>query len=342
MRPLLHPTLINGRFGDPAIFVETLFEDRAFLLDLGDIAALPPRKVQRIERIFVSHAHIDHFFGFDRLLRVLVGREKTIHLYGPDGFVECVRHKLLAYRWNLVDRYLSDLALVVTEIDAGLTCRTARFCLKTAFRLEEVGCEQLTDDVIHSEPALRVSTALLEHRTPCLAYAIEEAVHVNVWKNRLADLGLPVGPWLRDLKRAVLEQRPDQHPILVRFPDGGATEKPLGALRHAVTVTPGQKIGYVTDAADTPANREAIARLVRGADLLFIEAVFAAADAALASERAHLTTTAAGLIARAAGVRRLEPFHFSPRYQGQEERMMAEVTAAFAGKAVEKAGDGRL
>jgi ribonuclease Z len=87
----------------------------------------------------------------------------------------------------------------------------------------------------------------------------------------------------------------------------------------------------VTDAADTPSNRAAIVGLIRNADLLFIEAVFAQADAALAAERAHLTTIAAGSIAREAGVRRVEPFHFSPRYEGQDERMLGEVMAAFAG-----------
>jgi ribonuclease Z len=105
---------------------------------------------------------------------------------------------------------------------------------------------------------------------------------------------------------------------------------PLGELRSVLTITQGQKIGYVTDAADTPSNRQAIIDLVRGADLLYIEAAFAAADTALAVERAHLTTKAAGEIARAAGARRVEPFHFSPRYEGEEERMIAEVMAAFS------------
>src|SRR5215471_18172909 len=70
MRPLLHPTLINGRSGDPALYVETLFEQRALLFDLGDITALPPRKILRLEHVFVSHAHIDHFVGFDLVLVV--------------------------------------------------------------------------------------------------------------------------------------------------------------------------------------------------------------------------------------------------------------------------------
>jgi ribonuclease Z len=75
----------------------------------------------------------------------------------------------------------------------------------------------------------------------------------------------------------------------------------------------------------------AIIALARDADLLFIESSFADADVDQASRRAHLTTTAAGEIARAAGVRRVEAFHFSPRYEGEEERLLAEVHTAFAG-----------
>jgi len=339
MRPLLHPSLVNGRSGDPALYVETLFERRAILFDLGDISSLSPRDLQRLEHVFVSHAHIDHFVGFDRLLRVLVGREKTVHLYGPNGFVERVRHKLCAYHWNLVDRYLCDLAFVVTEIGTAGETHTVRFRLKRAFADEVIDDGRIIEGVIHSEPTFRVATAILEHRIPSLGFAIEETAHVNVWKNRLAELGLPVGPWLRELKRAVIDDKPDDYSVRVgsRPHASGQRSMPLGELRGAVTVTPGQKIAYVTDVADTAANRAAIIRLARNADLLFIEAAFAQADAALAAERAHLTTAAAGSIARAAGVRRVEPFHFSPRYAGQEQQMLDEVMAAFNGCSVRAA-----
>ena len=333
MRPLLHPNLVNGRSGDPALYIETLFEKRAIMFDLGDISPLSPRKIQRLEHVFVSHTHIDHFIGFDRLLRVLVGREKTISLYGPNGFIEQVQHKLLAYRWNLIDRFMFDLVFIVTEIDAAFATRTARLRLKNAFAIEAADDGRLIDGVLYSEPTFRVTTAVLEHRTPCLGFAIEEGAHVNVWKNRLSELGLPVGPWLRELKRAVIENREDDYPIHVGLRSKTSNEPTmlLGELRSTVTVTPGQKIGYVTDVADTLANRQAIIRLAHNADLLFIEAAFAKADAVLAAERAHLTTTAAGSIAREAAVRRVEPFHFSPRYSGQEGRLLNEVLLAFGG-----------
>ena len=333
MRPLLHPSLVNGRFGDPAVYVEHLFERHATLLDLGDITGLPARQINRIDRVFVSHTHIDHFIGFDHLLRVLVGRDKTVSLHGPAGLVAGVDRKLHAYTWNLAQRYENDLVFVVTEVDGSLTARTVRFRLRNRFAAEEIGSRPLADGELCADPALRVTTAVLDHHMPCLAFALEEPVHLNVWKTRLAALGLPIGPWLAELKRAVNEGRPDDHRLQIRERSSGPVlgDRTLGELREVLTVTPGQKIGYVTDVADTPANRAAIIDLVRGADILFIESAFAGADAALAAERAHLTTRAAGEIARAAGVRRVEPFHFSARYEGEEARMLAEVEAAFRG-----------
>jgi len=177
---------------------------------------------------------------------------------------------------------------------------------------------------------------VLDHGTPCLGFALQEKAHVNVWRNRLAEQGLAVGPWLARLKAAILEGLPDDTPIPVAWREadqGGEPSLPLGALKDAVaTVTPGQKLGYVTDIAPSPANMAAAVELVRGADLLFIEAAFAAEDAAIAADRAHLTTRLAGTLARQAQAARVEPFHFSSRYAGEEARMLAEVTAAFRGE----------
>jgi ribonuclease Z len=262
---------------------------------------------------------------------LLVGHEKTVHLYGPSGFVERVYHKLQAYRWNLVETYPCDLVFVVSELEAPNSISTARFRLRKAFAGEPPVSRKILADVLCDEPTHRVSAAILEHGTPCLAFALQEAAHVNVWTNRLLERGLPIGPWLRSLKKAVVERRADDHLICI---DEAATSDrlvPLASLRDLLTVTTGQKIAYVTDVADTPANRAAIVALVQNADILFIEAAFAGGDAALARERGHLTTTAAGEIAREAHVRRVEPFHFSPRYAGEQERMLAEVMAAFRG-----------
>jgi ribonuclease Z len=325
MRPNLHPRLVNGRFGDPALFVEMLHRKGALLFDMGDLSALSARDLLRVSHVFVTHTHIDHFIGFDALLRVSVGREKQVEMVGPAGFLDRLQHKLLGYEWDLVDRYETDLIFEAKEVHRGGLCRLARFRFKNGFRAEGQAESRTEAGLVASGPGFEVRAQPLDHHGPCLGFSIAETAHVNVWKNRLDERALGTGVWLQALKQAVIDGAGDELPI--DLPSGGTA--PLGSLRDLVSVTRGQKIAYVSDVADTPLNREAIAELARDADTLFLEARFAAADAEQANERAHLTTRACGEIARAASVRRLEPFHFSPRYDGEEARMLAEAEAAF-------------
>jgi ribonuclease Z len=76
---------------------------------------------------------------------------------------------------------------------------------------------------------------------PCLAFAFEEKLRVNVWREGLRRLGLPVGPWLRDAKRAVRQGAPDHTQLCVH--DGLAIS--LGDLKqHALRTRRGvQRVG---------------------------------------------------------------------------------------------------
>ena len=137
MPQFVQPRLVNGVFGDPGLYAEFMFERRALLFDLGDLGAMPARKLLKISDIFVSHAHADHFSGFDRLLRLHLGREKTLSLFGPPDFIDRVGHKLAGYSWNLVRSYGSVLTFEVAELHPGGAVRRARFSSATAFRRED-------------------------------------------------------------------------------------------------------------------------------------------------------------------------------------------------------------
>ena len=333
MRPIFQPRLVNGPFGDPALFVDILFERHALLFDLGDITALPPRKLLRTSHVFVSHTHMDHFVGFDRLLRVCLGRERPLALYGPERFIDQVQHKLAAFTWNLVENYALDLEFAVHEVTGDGWLRRATFNSRERFARRDGEPRRLDGGRLLAGPGFEVRCALLDHDTACLGFALQEAMHVNVWRNRLAELGVEPGPWLREAKRAVLGGAPDQTVLQARA-TGGAAQRPvtLGTLRrHALQVVPGQKLAYVTDVAYHAANARRIVELAEGADLLFIECTFLNADAADAARKSHLTARQAGALARAAGVAVLVPFHFSPRYGGRDAELRAEAAAAFGG-----------
>lgn len=329
MTPQFLPCLVNGPFDDPAVYVDFLYERRALLFDLGDIRALSPRKILRLSHIFISHTHIDHFVGFDQVLRLCLGREKRLHLYGPPGFTTRVEHRLASFTWNLVDSYPTDFTVVAAELHPDGSSISAEFHCRRGFRRESERTEQLSGNIILDEETFRIRTAFLDHRTVSLAFALEEKSHVNIMKNRLLEMGLPTGPWLAELKRAVV--RGDEDDSLFRVWWRGATgveerRFPLGELKRKIlNIVPGQKIAYVTDAASTPKNSAKIIALARNADYLFIEATFLHEDHELALERYHLTALQAGLLARQAGVARVTPFHFSPRYRSMEEKLRQEL-----------------
>jgi ribonuclease Z len=180
-----------------------------------------------------------------------------------------------------------------------------------------------------------VRRASLDHYIPCIAYAFQERIHVNVWKNRLAELGLGTGPWLNRLKQAAQNGAADDHLIHASWKTATGREErdvPLGLLRRdCLQFEPGQKIAYVTDAIYSEENQRRIIELARDADTLFIEATFAGEDAALAMDRGHLTASQAGSLAHRAGVRRAEALHISSRYINQEAEILAQFNDAFAG-----------
>ncbi|MGZ3338762.1 MAG: ribonuclease Z [Reyranella sp.] len=335
MRRLFEPRLVNDPFGDPGLYVDFRDERRALLFDLGDIGVLPPRKLLRVSHVFVSHTHMDHFAGFDQLLRVVLGRKNGIALIGGPGFVAQVEHKLRAYTWNVVHRYTVELILDVREIGADGRGQRARFSSRTGFAREPCAPFECAADVLHDETLFRVRGRFVDHEMPCLAFLIEEKARPRVAKDRLAALGVCTGPWLRELKLAILSAAPADTPIHIRWRDRrGEHEltRSVGELTDIILdVAPGQRIGYVTDLRFTEANLLTLAPLLADVDQLFIESVFLDADRAHAQRKNHLTARQAGRIAHEVGARAVVPFHFSPRYGQRAAEIAAEVRAAWSG-----------
>ncbi len=323
--------LVNDLFGDPALYVSLAWERRALLFDLGDVHGLSAGRLLKISDIFVSHAHIDHFVGFDHLLRVLLGRSKALRLYGPPGFIAQVAGKLRGYTWNLVEAY--SLVLEAAEVHPG-ELRRARFACAEGFAQQEHPSLPLRGDVILEEPLFRVRARQLDHQIPCLGFSLEEPMRINIDRARLDALGLPVGPWLMDVKRRIRAGAPGDTPIRIAWTSGGERKErilPLGDLRQEIVrAGRGQKLAYVTDAIDSPSNRAAILDLARDADLFYCEAGYPERDRRRAQARHHLTAEQAGRLAAAAGARHLSVFHFSPKYRECPGELLAEALAAFS------------
>lgn len=330
MRPSFHPRLINDPFDDPGLYLPFLFQNRAMIFDLGDITCLSARNLLKISHAFVTHTHMDHFIGFDRLLRTALGRKKTLALFGPAGFIKNVEGKLAGYAWNLVGNYSYPFNLEITEVNSQSTvCRQYR--CRDKFIPANAPIEQPFGGILYEEPGFTVRAAILDHGLPCLGFAIKEHFHVNILKDGLKKLGLEPGPWLADFKRALYSRSDPETKFELKFGAGEmARTYRLGELSANIAlITPGQKIAYITDVAYNQSNAEKIVALAETADHLFIETAFLDMDKEIAIEKNHLTARQAGHLAAMACVKQFSVFHFSPRYTGQGQALREEARLAY-------------
>ena len=336
MTPSFSSYLVNDCFGDPGVYVEVRWSKRALLFDLGQNDSLGPTRLLRANDIFISHTHMDHFIGFDAVVRVALGRGKKLRLYGPPGLIDNVNGKLRGYTWNLVDGY--PLTIEVQEFHRE-EVRQAVFHATLGFLPSEPTVRPLPVDPITGlftvleDPMFTVQAVALNHRIPSFAYSLEEQFHINVNKQRLHDAGLPVGGWLKDVKRYVWEEKPDDFRFTATLFDEHRREERefvLGDIKKQfLTLTRGQKLAYVVDARYDDENEAKIIALAKGADLFYCESPYLDVDAEKARDRYHLTARQAGIMARKAEVRDLIVFHFSPRYTGQGEAIEREALEAF-------------
>jgi len=323
--------LVNDPFGDPALLVGLRWERRALLFDLGDLGAASPTDLLKVQQVFVSHAHIDHFIGFDHLLRTILGRGRTVQFFGPPGMADNVAGKLAGYAWNLVEEYA--LAFEVHEVHADRVTVTALEAPRRWAR--RAAGERPATGPLLADPRFTVEAAALDHRIPSLAFALAERFHVHVLRGEVEAMGLAVGPWLNGMKRLIWDGAPEDTPVRARAAGAGGAERviPLGELRRRlVSIAPGQKLAYVADALYSAANIERIVGLAKGADLFYCEAAFLDRDVTRSRDRYHLTARQAGALARAAGAKRLIVFHHSPKYRETPDELYAEALAAFEGR----------
>lgn len=320
MKPTFIHKLINGPFEDPCLFVRLIREKRAFLFDIGSIDRLRSGDLQKITDVFVTHTHIDHFIGFDTLLRALLRRNRPLRVFGPSNIIECIEGKLRGYTWNLIKEYPLKIDVISIKEDKMFT---SSFYAEDCFEKKLVDIYDF-DGTILKEPLFRVKAVQLDHQIPCLAFSLEEDFHININKALLIKRKLPVGPWLADLKKAIREKKPGDTEFIIE-----GTKYYLDDLKDIAKITKGQKVSYVTDVSLTEENIRKIIELVRNSDTLYCEAYFLEKDRERAIERFHLTAKTAGRIAREANVGNLVAMHFSPKYRNNSETPEDEAIREF-------------
>ncbi|AYN67158.1 ribonuclease Z [Euzebyella marina] len=98
-------------------------KNHLFLIDCGEGTQVQLRKnrikFSRIDHIFISHLHGDHFFGLPGLISTLrlLGREKELHVYGPKGIKEGITLMLkLGDSWTNFPLLFHELSSKIPEV----------------------------------------------------------------------------------------------------------------------------------------------------------------------------------------------------------------------------------
>lgn len=143
--------------------------ERFFLIDCGEATQIQLRKFklkfQRINHIFISHLHGDHYLGLIGLLSSmhLLGRTVDLNLYCPPELEEIIevqfKHSQTYLRFKIVYHHHKYIA----------------------------------NDLIFEDNKVEVRTILLNHRIPCCGFLFtEKPLLANISKEILQKCHIPV------------------------------------------------------------------------------------------------------------------------------------------------------
>ena len=318
---MIHTEFVNGLSGDPAVLVTIANEKQSFLFDIGSLDRLKARDLVRITHVFVSHAHIDHFIGFDRWLRAHIRQRRELFVVGPPGITKQVEAKLSGYTWNLLED--GDKVFCVVELLKGGGFKKSLLKNDNQFTPKEVAFSR-EDKALLSFGEGDLYGVLLDHGIPSAAYRYNLPPKCRIDGEKLKELGLKAGPWVAGLKEAFLEGS------LAGFLEVSGRQVAKGFLAEKLCRREdGASVGYLTDIVFSEDNAKKARGFFSGCKVLVCEASFRHEDENKAFEKKHLTTKHAALIAAWSGVGELRVFHFSRIYGERVKESVKEASEFF-------------
>lgn len=160
---------------NPAAQVLNIHE-RLFLIDCGEATQIQLTKFKvkfhRINHVFISHLHGDHYLG-------LMGLLSTLHLTGRTNELFLYCHQEL--------KEVIDLELKISETQL-------RFPIRYHFFQEE-------DETIFEDDAICIKTIQLNHRIPCKGFIfLEKSGLRNLLRDKIVEYSIPVSA-IPDIKK---------------------------------------------------------------------------------------------------------------------------------------------
>jgi len=257
-----------------AIVLEHFTANRGvFLFDCGEGTQKQLMKsdvsFMAIDKIFITHWHADHFAGLIPMIQTmnLEHREKPLTIYGPEA-----------------ERFVSNI------MDLGY------FGLRFPVKAVNVPFEGSEITKIDEGEGYEILSIPVHHTVPTVGYCFKEKDKWNIHDERLDELGIKRGPWLKNLKK---EGKLKWKGKLIKIEDIGY-------------VKPGLRVVYTGDTVPC----DNILKISKGVDLLIHDGTFLEDDV---GSKAHADVKGAARLAKKAGVKKLVLTHISRRYTNTKE-----------------------
>jgi ribonuclease Z len=268
----------------PALMVK--HDEFRFLVDCGEGTQRQILQAgigfKRLNRILITHGHLDHILGLAGLLSTLLRWEtiETLEIYGGKAALSRV-HDLIYGVVLRGNQSPFDLALIPIE-----------------------------EGVIIEENEFDITAIPVHHRGPDnYGYLFQEKGRYPFMPEKAEELGIPSGPWRRDLVNGKAVTLPDGRKI--------QPEQVLGDYKA------GTRMVVLGDIGET----ESLTFYCDQADALVTEATYLESEAEMARQFGHMTARQSAELASRANVKQLILTHLSRRYR--ERDILAEAQAVF-------------
>jgi len=258
----------------PAIVLEYFSNYRDVLLfDCGEGTQKQLMKsdisFMQINKIFITHWHADHFAGLIPLIQTMNMEKRTtpLTIYGPEA-----------------ERFVSNI------LDMGY------FGLRFPVKAVNVEFEGSDISIVDETKDYQILSIPVLHSVPSVGYCFKEKDKWNLDEEKLKELGIKRGPWLKKLKRyGKLEWKGKE----IKVEDVGYVKK-------------GLKVVYSGDTMPC----DNIVKISEDADILIHDGTFLEEDV---EGKAHADVKEAARLAKKANVKRLILTHISRRYTDPKE-----------------------
>lgn len=325
----IEPTFYAGLLDDPVLLLRNRPAGSNLMIDCGQIHHLAKRVLKAVDRIFISHAHMDHFMGLSTFVRNILVSTKTVDVFGPEGLATRLHNLLGGFDWNLCEDFWCTIR--VHEISRQSIARydlpgPSGFLARPSGEIERPG------ETVFEDDHLSVRAAACDHRIESLVYRVDEKPGFGIDEKKMEQYGLVTGEWLRELNRRFHRGELDDGPITVKRRQGDATDEAVvtdaAALYRDIRASQTPiSIGYLCDAGFSRANRNVFRNFFGNLTVLVCEATYLAADVERARISRHLCTTDLNCLMDELRPQFVVPIHVSKSYNEDTGRIFDELEA---------------